>query len=126
MIFEELLKKDYSVSIHHRNIHILATELYKIVNGYSSKVMSEIFDVRDLNYNLRSQTDFLIGSVNSVNYGINSLRYIGPLIWNILPEDIKNSSNIFEFKKYIKKWIPVDCPCRLCKLYVQNLGYLKI
>ena len=49
---EELIKKDNSVSIHHRNIHILATELYKIVNGYSSKIMSEIFIVRDLNYNL--------------------------------------------------------------------------
>ena len=32
--FEELLETDNSVSVHHRNIQVLATELYKIVNGF--------------------------------------------------------------------------------------------
>ena len=31
--YEELLQIDNSVSVHHRNIEILATELYKKVNG---------------------------------------------------------------------------------------------
>ena len=123
--FEELLKKDNSVSIHHRNIHILAIELYKLANGLSSLIMQEIFNFRELSYNIRSQTDFSIGSINSVNYGIKSLRYLGPLIWNIIPGDIKGSPNVFEFKKNIKKWIPDGCPCRLCKIYVKNVGYLN-
>ncbi len=33
--FDELLKKDGSVSIHHRNIHCLATEMFKVRNGLS-------------------------------------------------------------------------------------------
>ena len=37
--FEELLETDNSVSVHHRNIHVLATELYKIVNGLSPDIM---------------------------------------------------------------------------------------
>ena len=123
--FEELLKKDNSVSIHHRNIHTLAIELYKLANGLSSLIMQEIFNFRELSYNIRSQTDFSIGSINSVNYGIKSLRYLGPLIWNIIPGDIKGSPNVFEFKKNIKKWIPDGCPCRLCKIYVKNVGYLN-
>ena len=31
--FEELLEKDSSVSIHERNIQILATEMYKVSKG---------------------------------------------------------------------------------------------
>ena len=38
--YKELLEIDNSVSVHHRNIQILATELYKIVNGLSPDIMS--------------------------------------------------------------------------------------
>ena len=41
--FEELLVKDNSVSIHHNNIHTLAIEMYKVVNGMSSEIMNGIF-----------------------------------------------------------------------------------
>ena len=32
--FKELLEKDSSVSIHERNIQILATEMYKVSKGH--------------------------------------------------------------------------------------------
>ena len=41
--FTELLESDNSVSVHHRNIQVLATELYKVVNGLSSKLVSDCF-----------------------------------------------------------------------------------
>ena len=41
--YVELLTKDGSVSIHHRNIQALATEFYKIKNGLSPELFTEIF-----------------------------------------------------------------------------------
>ena len=41
--YEGLLTKDDSVSIHHRNIQALATELYKIKNGLSPESFAETF-----------------------------------------------------------------------------------
>ena len=41
--FEELLEADNSFSVHHRNIQVLATELYKIINGLSPEIMKEVF-----------------------------------------------------------------------------------
>ena len=55
--FEDLLKKDNSVSIHHKNIRLLGIELYKVKNNLSTHLMSEIFNLRNIEYNLRSQTD---------------------------------------------------------------------
>ena len=40
---EELLETDNSVSVHHRNIQVLATELHKIVNGLSPEIMKKVF-----------------------------------------------------------------------------------
>ena len=37
---KSFLEIDNSVSVHHKNIQILATELYKIVNGLSPDIMS--------------------------------------------------------------------------------------
>ena len=34
--FEDLLKKDNSVSIHHKNIRLLGIELYKVKNNLST------------------------------------------------------------------------------------------
>ena len=72
--FENLLKKDNSVSIHHKNIQLLGIELYKVKNNLSTHLMSEIFNLRNIDYNLRSQTDFKQGPVNTGNYGSNSLK----------------------------------------------------
>ena len=41
--FTELLVKDNSRTIHNRNIQLLATELFKVKNGFSPPFMNEIF-----------------------------------------------------------------------------------
>ena len=41
--FEELLNIDKSVTIHHRNLQVLATELYKVHHGIALERMNEIF-----------------------------------------------------------------------------------
>ena len=43
---EELLTKDGSVSIYHRNIQTFATELYKIKNGLFPEFFTEILLVK--------------------------------------------------------------------------------
>ena len=41
--FNELLEKDVSVSIHMRNMQILATEMYKLINNLSPPIMNRVF-----------------------------------------------------------------------------------
>ena len=37
--FEELLSKDNCVTVHERNIQLLAIEFYKVINGMALKIM---------------------------------------------------------------------------------------
>ena len=59
----------------------------------------------------------------TVRYSIETLRSLGPKIWNILPNDIKSSPNLITFKIKIKPWTPVICPCNLCKPYLSGLVF---
>ena len=117
--YEELLTKDGSVSIHHRNIQALATEFYKIKNGYSPELFIEIFAREtESHYNLRRCNDFRVPSIRTVYHGSESISFLGPKIWNILPDEIKQQTSLNSFKKSIKKWKLHGCPCRLCKFYI--------
>ena len=41
-----------------------------------------------------------------------------------IPANIKEVDTIERFKSGIKKWKPESCPCRLCKTYIQQIGYM--
>ena len=72
--FEDLLKRDKSVTIHHRNIQSPAIELFKVKQNLSNSVLSNIFSTRSISYNLRSQTDFIRSNASTSQHGLNSMR----------------------------------------------------
>ena len=124
--FENLLMKDGSVSIHHRNIQKVAIEMYKVKHNLSPLITQSIFQQNDVsNLRLRSDVTFLRPMVNTVYYGDASLRSFGPIVWNkLLPKKYKSIDSLEKFKSLIKLWVPDSCPCRLCKTFITGLGFI--
>ena len=123
--FKELLEKTAAVTIHQRNIQVFVTELFKVKNNLSPPLMREIFPSRNIDNKLRSDTYFMGRNVKTVNNGTESLTYLAPKIWNILPREIKEAKSL-EIKEKVRKWVPHSCPCRLCKTYIQNIDFIDI
>ena len=86
--------------------------------------MNEIFDIEVIPYNLRNVTKFKSHRIRTTKYGIETPSYIGPKLWNSLPSEYKDLNSLKEFKTKIKKWIPINCPCKLCNTFISNVGYL--
>ena len=104
---------------------MLATEMFKVYRSMSPPIFSELFRRRDISYNLQSNSNFAVPNVKSVFHGSESITYLGPKIWDIVPLQLKELTSLNAFKKGIKKWQPKNCPCRLCKQYVLNLGFIS-
>ena len=113
--YVDLLVKDKSFTIDQRNIHPLAIELFKVKRNLSNVIMCNISKARTLTYNVRSQTDFVRDYVNTRRYGLNSLTYFAPKVWDIIPLEIKNINSLQKFKTEIRKWAPENCSCYLCR-----------
>ena len=122
--FQELLNKDNSVSIHHINLQVLATEMSKIHRGLSPDILREIFVPKITLYNLRRNNTFERRQVHSVYHRTESLSFPGPKIWDLMPLELKQLENLEVFKLKIKKWIPLECPCKLCRTYIQQVGFV--
>ena len=78
--------------------------------------MNSIFEIK--------KNSLRTGNIKTVKYGIETLSYRGPKTWTLVPDDIKNSKTLIEFKSKIKDWKPVGCDCKLCKTFIPSLGLL--
>ena len=121
---DTLLQNNNDTCNHHRNIQTLMAEIYKIKNNLNPPVMDFIFERRNNTHNLRNFQEFAMKRKRTVKMGLETLKYRSPQLWSILPENLKQINSPVQLKESIRKWDCIDCPCRLCKLYLPNIGFL--
>ena len=122
--FDELLIKDKSVSIHQRNLQLLATEIFKVKNGVSTGLTEDIFHFVNKPYDLRNNRILFRKRNRTVFYGTESLSSLAPRIWELIPQSLKDETELSQFKTKIKTWTTSQCPCRLCKKYIGHVGFI--
>ena len=124
--FKELLEKDYSIAVHVKNLQVLVTEMYRVQNNCSPEIMNKVFPLNEPFYecDLRKTSDFAAWRIKTVRYESKSLSYLGSKLWNILPDEYKKIQAVKDFKAKIRSWAPENCPCRLCKTYIQHVGFI--
>ena len=107
--FSQLLEKDGSVSIHYQNIRQFAIEMFKVSKGLCPEIVKRLFQFRnDIPYNLRQSSQFQIPPVRTVFSGTESIKYLGPKIWELIPDEMKELESLWEFKRAIKLWKPTS------------------
>ena len=69
LYFKDLLEKDGSVSIHHRDLRTLAVELFKVFKGLHPVIFAETFPVRQQSqYNMRNYSYFAMPRAKTVDH----------------------------------------------------------
>ena len=122
--FNILLENNNGICNHHRNIQALLIEVFKMKNELAPPIMNSTLNKRFNTCNLRKFQEFETERKRIVWYGLETISYLYPQLWSLLPESFKETNSLSQFKRNIKHWICRDCPCRLCKVYIQNLGFL--
>lgn len=78
--------------------------VYKCHHGLAPQFPIELIKLRCRPSTLRSSHRLVLEKpiINMVSYGQRAFSYAGPELWNTLPEHIKNSKSVNDFKKKFK------------------------
>ena len=99
--------------------------MFKVSKGLCPEIVKGLFQFRnDVPYNLRQRSQFHIPPVRIDFSGTESIKYLGPKIWELIPDEMKELESLWELKRAIKLWKSIFCPCRLCKQYFYGIGLL--
>ena len=111
--FEHLLEKNKETAIHQRNLQVMMTKVYKILNGYAPPIKDNFLICRENTHNLRNFQIILNKNKENSKYGSETMSYKTPLLWANLPKEYKLPNSLSEFKSKIKTW-----KCDACGLSV--------
>ena len=75
--FNTLLEKDNFFSIHHRNIQILAIEIYKLLHGLTPAIIGDIIKLK---LNLRTCQELYGRNPKVSRYGKETISFLAPKI----------------------------------------------
>ena len=88
-------------------------------------MIKDVFKLKEPTYNLRSETNrFTRRNVKTTYYGLLSIKYLVPQIWELVQQSVRICKTLNEFKTKIKCCYPDHCPCKLCKTYIAQLGFI--
>ena len=90
------------MSIHQKNLQLLATEIYKTKNDIGPKIMKDTFHFIHKPYNLRNDPELQRRRNRAVYSGTESISSLAPKIWELIPSTIRNANSLGKFKEKIK------------------------
>ena len=113
--FDELLKKTGQLSIHCRHLQFLLIEVFKSLNKENPKFMWDLFQIKTSKYNLRAVNTLKLITPKTNKYGLNSIVFRGSFLWNYIPNELKRSLSLSDFKSKVRKYKSFNCTCLSCR-----------
>ena len=112
--YTDLLSKGNHLKIHEINKRKLLIEVYKCLSNTNPSFLTSLFKRKPIRFNLRTSNLLELPNSNTLTYGLKSITYRGSMAWNNLPDQIKISSDINQFKSRLEKQKFIKCTCHLC------------
>ena len=103
---QETMILDHSLLV--RRIKQKANLMYKCVNKLAPNYLCNMFTPRALSFDLRDASQKLCLPKPRTDYLKRSFSYSGASLWNDLPEDIRTTKSLRNFKRRIDKWLSVS------------------
>ena len=122
--FDDLLEEDKSLKIRQKSLQILATEIYKVKDDLGPKIVADSFHFVEKPYNLRNNSIIQRQANHTVYFGTKIISSLAPKLWELIPNEIKSAKSQNNFIEKMKSWTTDECPCKLCKTYAENIGFI--
>ena len=103
---------------------LASIEIFKIKKGFAPPIMESILKGRNNTYNVRNFQEFETERKRTEYFALEVISYRSPQLWSLLPEHMRQLNSLHQFKRSARHCVWNTCTCRLCKVYLQNVGFL--
>ena len=100
-------------------------ETFKTKNDLNSTLMKDFFEEKYCYYSLQNPHNLQLPKIKTTIYGTENIQFGGSSSWSSLPNSVKDSDTLQEFERRIRQWDGSCCYCRLCKVFIKDLGFLE-
>ena len=94
---------DYGLTLYNRRLQDIAILIFKAVNGMLPGYISDLFVVRNNVKCLRGTNKLVVPRKKTTNFGLKSTTFVGAKVWNILPDKLRLTKILKEFKKAVRE-----------------------
>ena len=100
--------------------------MFKMLKGNAPSYLKSLFSVRTLEYDVRNNRSIKLHTPKPrTNYLKRSICYSGALLWNNLPQEIRNLPNLSQFKRATNDYVDIENIDSLpAILYISLLFYI--
>ena len=96
----------------------LLIEIFKIEKGFAPPIMGSILKGKN------NFQKFEAEGKRTVYFALETISYRSPQLWSLLPEHMRKLKSIDQFKRRVRQWVYNSLPYRMCKVYLQTVGFL--
>ena len=114
--YKDLLVMSNLSLLYVKRLKTVLVNIFKIINKLGPIYLHDLLSLKEQCYNLRNDQIAKLPRCKSKKYGLNSFRYEGAKIWNVLPNELKCIDNVKEFKQQMYSWEGPKCECNTCLL----------
>ena len=98
------LKRLHILPVNYRIKYKLCLLVYKCIHGLAPKYLCELLTQKVTYERLRSSSDLLALHIDVPNrtYGEHAFSHVAPVQWNMLPQDLRFTPSLDDFKSRLK------------------------
>ena len=109
----------------YRGFRFIDIPLYNTKNDLGPQIMKDTFHFKRKPYNLKIDPELQRRRNWTVYFGTESISPpLATKMWELIPSDIRNASSPEICIEKIKFWTTDNYSCRLCKTYIDNVGFI--
>ena len=104
--YDELLISSKNTTILISHLKIVTLGVFKYIHSLNPPCTNGLFQIKETPYSMRNTLKIAQHMKKTTTFGLRSISYLGPKIWNDLPVDFNEVLNMSSsiFKCFLESW----------------------
>ena len=114
--YRELRQQAKKPLLHMQLLRQILIEMYKIVNKMGPTYLYEMFNFREMSYDLKNSHTIKLFNYNTTHHRNKSIRFVGAKLSKMLRNELRETVDFKASKRFVMVWLGPNSTCFNCEV----------